>query len=94
MRAKQKRVCTRGHVYYKSSDYPTCPVCEKSRLSGKGLIPGLSAPAKRALENKGITTLKQLSRYSAKQLLALHGIGPSALPIINNALKTAGLALK
>lgn len=94
MRAKQKRVCASGHVYYKSSDCPVCPVCEKNRLSGKGFIPGLSAPAKRALENKGISTLKQLSKYSEKQLLALHGIGPSALPIITRALKTTGLALK
>ncbi len=25
------RVCPKGHKYYKSSDCPTCPVCESHR---------------------------------------------------------------
>ncbi len=26
---KTLRTCEQGHEYYKSSDCPTCPVCEK-----------------------------------------------------------------
>ena len=53
---------------------------------------GLSAPAKRALENKGIKTLEQLANYSEADILALHGIGPSALPILRQALAAQELS--
>jgi DNA-directed RNA polymerase alpha subunit len=52
----------------------------------------LSAPAHRALANAGYTTLEQLSRISEKQLLALHGVGPKALPELRSALADAGLS--
>lgn len=51
----------------------------------------LAAPARRALESAGIKTLKQLANYSAKEILALHGIGPSAIPKLEAELKKAGL---
>ena len=54
----------------------------------------ISAPAQRALAGKGISTLKQLSKYSASQLLELHGMGPSSIPKIEEALKAEGLKLK
>ncbi|MDP4637627.1 MAG: hypothetical protein NWR96_01125 [Crocinitomicaceae bacterium] len=34
----------------------------------------LSTPARRAIENNGITTLEQLSNYSKKEVLKFHGI--------------------
>src|SRR3982751_2228031 len=40
---------------------------------------GLSAPAKRALESKGISSVKQLSKHSKGDILALHGVGPSSI---------------
>ena len=52
----------------------------------------LSAPAKRALENSKITTLKKLSTYTEAEILKLHGIGPSAIPILKNCLKNAQLS--
>ena len=55
---------------------------------------GLGAPARRALESAGIKTLKQLSTYSEKELLALHGFGPGSLPKLREALKEKGLAFK
>lgn len=86
-----KRVCANGHAYIKSSDCPVCPLCEKQK---QGLIPGLSAPARRALENAGLTTLRKIASRSADQLLQLHGMGPSSLPKIKAVLAEAGLSLK
>ncbi|MDQ3231874.1 MAG: DUF1801 domain-containing protein [Pseudobdellovibrionaceae bacterium] len=54
----------------------------------------LSKPAKRALMAAGITSLKKLSRHSEKEILALHGIGPTAIPILRAALKKHGLSFK
>lgn len=54
----------------------------------------LAAPARRALMNNGIKTLKKLSTYSEDSLLALHGMGPSSIPKLKAALKSAGMALK
>jgi uncharacterized protein YdhG (YjbR/CyaY superfamily) len=57
-------------------------------------ISGLSAPAKRALEAAGIKTLKQLAKYTKQSLLQLHGIGPSAIPKLEHALKEKSLQFK
>ena len=54
----------------------------------------ISQPAHRALAGAGIKTLAQLARHTEAEVLALHGIGPSALPILRTALKSAGLAFK
>jgi hypothetical protein len=48
---------------------------------------GLSAPASRALINANLTKIEHLKRITEKQLLSLHGIGPSSLPIIRKAMK-------
>ena len=62
-------------------------------LTDNEILAKLSAPAKRALAGAGITTLAQLATYSEKQLLALHGLGPSSIPKIKQALAAAGLNL-
>jgi uncharacterized protein YdhG (YjbR/CyaY superfamily) len=54
----------------------------------------LSVPAQRALATAGIKTLKQLSKYSAKELMALHGFGAASLPKLQAALSAEGLSLK
>jgi len=89
---KTLRICSKGHKYYKSSDCLVCPVCEKEKTKNDKLFPGLSAPAKRALENAGIKTLKQLSKKSESELLKLHGMGKTAIPILRTILKTKGLS--
>ena len=91
---KNARTCKHGHVYYKSSDCPTCPVCEKERKPRDGSIAALSAPARRALENAGIKTLQQLSAYSETEILKLHGMGRGSLPKLQHALQAAGLSFK
>lgn len=90
---KNKRICNKGHSYYKSSDCPVCPVCEKEKKPKEGFLSLLSAPARRAMEAEKITTLKKLSKYSKKELLELHGVGPSAIPVLEKALKASNLSL-
>lgn len=55
----------------------------------------LKAPAQRALmvELK-ISQLEDMSLYSKKDLLKLHGFGPSSIPKIEEALKKIGKKLK
>lgn len=64
------------------------------RKPDNGFLSLISAPARRALEGKGINTLQLLSQYSEKELLKLHGIGPTAIPKLREALKSAGLSFK
>ncbi|MFB2120095.1 RNA polymerase alpha subunit C-terminal domain-containing protein [Parapedobacter sp. 2B3] len=91
---KSLRTCSEGHQYYKSSDCPVCPVCEASKTPKPGLFSTLSAPARRALEHAGITTVEALSTYSEKEILALHGMGPASLPKLQNALEQLGLTFR
>lgn len=88
------RSCEKGHQYFKSSDCPVCPVCEAERKPLQGFLSLLSAPARRALENKEITTLEKLAEYSEKELLALHGLGKSSIPKLLSALEKENLAFK
>lgn len=92
MSTSNLRICSKGHKYYKSSDCPTCPVCEKERKPNTGFLSLVPAPARRALEREGITTLLKLSKHTEKELLQLHGIGPGSIPILRNALKEEGLS--
>lgn len=80
------RICKKGHHYYKSSDCPVCPVCEEERKPTEGFLALLSAPARRALQNAGISTLHQLSLWTEDKILALHGIGPASMPKLRQAL--------
>lgn len=91
-KTKKEKTCSKGHVFYKSSDCPVCPICEQENKPSKGFLSLVSAPAKRALEGAGIKTLKQLSKKSKKEILALHGIGPSAIPVLEKELKANQLS--
>jgi DNA-directed RNA polymerase alpha subunit len=91
---KTLKICPKGHEYSKSSDCPTCPVCEAEKKPGTGFLSVLSAPARRALENNGITTLKQLSNYSEKAILEFHGMGKASLPKLCSELEEKGLSFK
>jgi len=88
------RVCSNGHQYYKSSDCPTCPVCERERKPQDSFLSLLFAPARRALERNGIKTLDQLSKFSEKEISELHGMGQSSIPKLREALQTQGLSFK
>jgi len=62
--------------------------------TASGFLAQLSNPARSALEYAGITTLTKLAKYSEKEILNLHGIGPASLPALRKALKDAGLAFR
>lgn len=91
---KDLRTCSKGHQYYKSSDCPTCPTCEQERKPEDGFLSLLSAPARRALEHHGITSVQELSQYSEKDILKFHGMGPASLPKLRAALQENGLSFK
>jgi hypothetical protein len=91
---KTLRTCPNGHQYYKSSDCPVCPICENARKSYDSPFAKLGAPARRALENNSIANLEQLSGYSEKQILKLHGMGPGSMPILRGLLQEQGLSFK
>ncbi len=88
-----KKTCPNGHTFEKSSDCPTCPTCEKAKQYNPE-FPRLGKPAHRALANAGIIRIKDLCQWTEKDLLALHGVGPSAIPPLKTALKKAGIAFK
>ncbi len=88
------RTCPNGHRFNKTSDCPTCPLCEAVRAPKDGWMAKLGAPARRALEHAEIRTLQQLARCSEKELLALHGLGPGSLPELRHALEAEGLSFR
>lgn len=91
---KTLRTCENGHQYYKSSDCSVCPICEDESKLENGLFKMLSAPAQRALENKGIRSLQELSKFSEKDILELHGIGKTAISKLQSLLETENLKLR
>ncbi len=54
----------------------------------------LSKPAKRALINSGIYSAKGLAQRTRDEVARLHGIGPSAFPILDNVLQANGLKFR
>lgn len=54
-------------------------------------FPNIGAPASRALSSLGIKSLSDLHKYTEKDLLSLHGFGPRALSLLNEALKSGSL---
>jgi hypothetical protein len=91
---KTLRTCPNGHPYYKSSDCPVCPICEKERAPESGFLSKVSAPARRALEREGITTLKKLAAKTQAELMTLHGMGPKAMLQLHVVLEENGLSFK
>jgi DNA-directed RNA polymerase alpha subunit len=88
------RTFKNGHTYYKTSDCPSCPVCENKRKPDDNFLSHLAAPARRALENEGIYTVEQLTAYSETQLLQLHGLGKRTLPKLKQLLAEKDLTFK
>lgn len=88
------KVCRKGHRYVKSSDCPTCPICEAMRKPETGLLKMLSAPARRALENHAVFDVQQLAAYTQQEVLGWHGMGPSSLPKLKAALEKEGMGFR
>lgn len=54
---------------------------------------GVAAPAQRALAAAGYTQLEQLTAATEAELRALHGMGPKAIRLLQEALHAKGLSL-
>lgn len=90
---KNLRICPKGHRYYKSSDCPVCPVCANEDKESDPFA-SLGAPARRALQNFGISSVELLSKHSEKEILKLHGMGPGSLPKLRSLLQERELSFK
>ncbi len=66
----------------------------KKKKPQTGFLSLLSSPARNALEQHGIHTIEELSKYSEKEILKLHGMGPASLPKLRKALEESGLSFK
>ena len=58
-----------------------------------GLPLSIGAPATRALTAAGYTELSQLAGVPAAELAKLHGVGPKALRLLQEALHDRGMSL-
>ena len=56
-----------------------------------GDLPPIGRPANSALMAAGITSLAQVAACSRNQLLAMHGVGPKAVRLLEAALEAQGL---
>ena len=65
-----------------------------ARKPEAGFLAGLAAPARRALEGAGLTTLAKLAKKSEAQVMELHGMGPNAMAKLRASLEKAGLSFK
>lgn len=57
-------------------------------------LPKLSAPAHRALAGAGITCLRDLSKFTEREIASLHGFGPKGMRELKAAMAAAGVAFK
>jgi DNA-directed RNA polymerase alpha subunit len=55
-------------------------------------LPKIGKPATRALTNAGYSNLAQLTKVTETEILKLHGVGPKAVRILNEALKEKGIS--
>jgi len=53
-------------------------------------LPKIGKPATGALAHIGITRLSQVARMTRAELLELHGVGPKAVGILEQALTEQG----
>lgn len=55
-------------------------------------LPKISKSANRELHNAGYYKLEQFTQVTESEILKIHGVGPKAVRILNEALKEKGLA--
>ena len=62
--------------------------------SDAGRPANIGAPATRALTAAGYTRLSQFANVPASELNKLHGVGPKALRLLQEALQEHGMSLR
>lgn len=60
----------------------------------KEFLAGLAAPARRALEGAGLTTLAKVAKKTESQVSELHGMGPNAISKLRASLEKDGLSFR
>ena len=87
------KICKNGHTFEKTSDCPTCPTCatKEIEIAYKNGFPIIGSPAYNALKHEGIS-LSDLPKFTEKELLAIHGVGPKAIGILSDYLAEKGLS--
>lgn len=63
-------------------------------MEPNGDFPKLSKPAQRALASAGIHRVSDLTKWTEADFSALHGIGPTAVAALKQALKDKNLSFK
>lgn len=87
------QTCPNGHSF-DHKQCPVCPICLDAEMKAKygAEFPKMGNPALNALNHAGITKFSDLTKYSEKELLQLHGFGPKGLRILKEALQEKGLS--
>lgn len=67
---------------------------EQDPLDRSELTRAAGRPARRELAVHGYTTYEDLTRATAAELLAIHGVGPKAVRILGEELAARGLAYR
>ncbi len=57
-------------------------------------LPVIGAPATRAFQAAGISTLDDVTKWTEQDLLALHGVGPRAVRTLRAAMEPLSLDFK
>ncbi len=65
-----------------------------SEAEASELTPRIGRVARRALAAQGFVRYDDLRRASAKELLAIHGVGQKTIRILRGELAERGLALR
>ena len=85
------RLSPRGEVVL---DHGGPPRERAPRPAGSPLPRTIGAPATGALRVQGVTSLEQVTAWTAAELLALHGVGPVAVERLGVALADRGLGFR
>lgn len=51
-------------------------------------------PVRGAFQEEGILSPEDLAKYSEKEVLAIHGVGPKSIPVMKQVLSESGLKFK
>jgi NADH:ubiquinone oxidoreductase subunit F (NADH-binding) len=79
MATKILKKCPKGYQFYKTEDCDSCPICEAAKKPTSGWLLNIAAPARRALAQKEINNLNELSKFSESGIATLYGMGQMQL---------------
>jgi predicted flap endonuclease-1-like 5' DNA nuclease len=67
---------------------------DRASVPHSDLTPRIGKVAARELAHHGYTRYEDLTRATAKELLAIHGVGPKAVRILREELASRGATLR